>query len=1046
MPESRSPTLPLQMLTYRNSFVLCLLLVVCSILTTLASAQTKELSLKHLSLRLERWDIDSGLPADRVHAIHEDSQSQLWVSAGDGKLARFKNNTFEAFDLKELVDHQVRHITGILSDSTGRLWMYDNAGRLIHYDGTHFENYSEKDTAPYGKIHLAISDPNNDGELLLFTSQNKQTSILRVGLSETTVVCTFTGKKSLPISAAEFDSNGDLWLVDNRSRLFKIQDGQPQQIVTQSDVTFSEFFTTEDGELGVCGHHASYFTQEGKLITHRVYPKALPPEAKLDKCIMDDDANLWLSIDREYFQIIPPDGEHYILTLLSDGFTYPIYQLNKSDSGTIWLSSYNGLYQIAYSPFVTWNTPSDASQHQFISASEDAKQRIWLAAIGALAYLDPNDTHIEIVTEPKFWKLFDAHSHDTDGTYVLYTDGRVTFHDTKEETLIDEDLFRHLSVPKSVTVGSIISKAGDHWITARNHFIKKQSISSDNPYEVISIPEKAQKGKLHNVYEGPDGKIYLDTLYNGTYEHDPITREWIELGKNIPDFPQSVSDIYFDPEGRLWGVFPDESQLYLREGNTEYLIDYTKIGLKSRSMTSLAADKEDGVWFVTKADGVAYTQRSGLVSYIKEESVPAPPTLTWFDQSSGLGTKAGSFRAKAIICSQNGNIWVANSAGVSTINPKKWHQKRHSAKKSPPHIEAYYIDGELKSTYGTISQDNRHSNTIYISAGEQELSIEYTANTQGFWGQPRYRYRLAGYDNKWIDNGSKTIATFQNLPHGEYNFEVTSMKADGQWSSIHDTVTLVIAPHWSQRASTRILFLLLLLTLLWSLYRIKIHRLRKRSLRQESFARQLIDSQEDERKRIAAELHDSLGQDLLLIKNSTELAIRKLDTDSPATERLADISEIATHAIKEARAITTNLRPVELDRLGLRIAVQSMIERIAEISEIKIHSELTPLEHKWLEHDEINIFRIIQEALNNAIKHSQASDVSILCEKESTSFTITIADNGVGFNPDINNTKKQGSGLGIDSLHERVHLLKGSLTITSKPRLGTTLKIEIPTP
>lgn len=1001
------------------------------------------LSPKHLSLRMQRWDIDDGLPADRIHKINQDSNSHLWVSAGVGKIARFNNGSFEHFDLRERVGNHISEIVGILPDSDGRLWIYDRRGHIVHYDGVEFEAFALEKRKFFGKIYTAIQDPTGRGALLLFTSKNKHTHIHRIGISEVETLGSYESSIIDTVQFAAADPAGAIWLSDMRGKLFRLSDEQILPVTIPNETQFSQFFTTTEGELAITGRQAVYTLKDGDAHIYRSLNRPLRQSAKLHKSIMDLDGNIWVSMDKEYFQIIPQSGDHFRLHLKTEGFTYPIYQLYLSDTGTVWVSSYNGLYQIAYSPFVTWRTRSEASQHQFISVSEDGKGRMWAAAIGAVGYLDPAGTYIEVVDEPEQWTLYDAHTYDANGTVVLYNDNRVTFHDTREETTLEADIFQHLPIPDSTMVGSIISKVGDHWINTRKHLIRKKSVTSEHPYEIVSIPEKAKTKPLHNVYEGPDDHIYLDTLGAGTFEHDSASGSWTELGAQIPQFPKSVSDIHFDQEGRMWAVFDLTSQLYLRDNGTEYLIDYTTLGFSNYSMTSLAADHNDGLWFVTQADGIAYAPRSKLIEYIKSHDAPLDFKLTWFDQSTGLGTKAGSFRAKAIHCSRDGKIWVANSAGLSTIDPKLWLQKRQTAHTAAPHIETCTIDN--KPTVG-----HQHSNKlidalhdVHIPADARDLEIVYTTTSEGFWGTPQYRYRLQGYQNQWEAAGEKTVASYQNLPHGNYTFQVSMMQPNGQWSD-SENLHITVEPHWTEYTMVRILGFIVLLSFLWAAYQIQVRRYKERSLRQESFARQLIDSQEDERKRIAAELHDSLGQDLLLIKNSTELAKRKLETDSPVRERLSDISEIATHAIKEARSITSNLRPVELDRLGLRIAVQSMFDRVEENADIQIESEITALEHNWVPQDEINIFRIIQEALNNAIKHSDAKTIRIDANKYTHDFIINISDNGIGFDLSevLKGTRK--SGLGIDSLHERIHLLNGKLTVSTAPSKGTTLRFEFP--
>lgn len=210
----------------------------------------------------------------------------------------------------------------------------------------------------------------------------------------------------------------------------------------------------------------------------------------------------------------------------------------------------------------------------------------------------------------------------------------------------------------------------------------------------------------------------------------------------------------------------------------------------------------------------------------------------------------------------------------------------------------------------------------------------------------------------------------------------------------------------------------------------------------ESFARQLIHSQEIDRKRIAGELHDGLGQEILLIKNRALLGLQNSNIDDYSIVQLNEINETVSNVLNMVREISFNLRPAHLERLGLTETISSAVKKLNEISHIEITYNIDNIDSLLTNENEINLFRILQEALNNIIKHSNAKNASVEIEKNNSSITITIKDDGKGF--DYESSLKNSSGFGLKNIYNRLHILKGEIQIKSGYLEGTTLLITIP--
>ena len=157
------------------------------------------------------------------------------------------------------------------------------------------------------------------------------------------------------------------------------------------------------------------------------------------------------------------------------------------------------------------------------------------------------------------------------------------------------------------------------------------------------------------------------------------------------------------------------------------------------------------------------------------------------------------------------------------------------------------------------------------------------------------------------------------------------------------------------------------------------------------------------------------------------------------------LSNLVRDSIEEVREISYNLHPHQLERLGLKKALESAVKKAANASKINFDFVIDDIDDLFSENSKIYFFRIIQEAITNIIKHANATKASLYIERNSDYLMMTIADNGKGFN--IKNYSAENlptAGLGLSNIAERVKLLKGKLKIRSNPEEGTVIQVNIP--
>lgn len=197
---------------------------------------------------------------------------------------------------------------------------------------------------------------------------------------------------------------------------------------------------------------------------------------------------------------------------------------------------------------------------------------------------------------------------------------------------------------------------------------------------------------------------------------------------------------------------------------------------------------------------------------------------------------------------------------------------------------------------------------------------------------------------------------------------------------------------------------------------------------------------EGEKKRIANELHDGIGQNLLFIKSSLQRYTDLLKSDL-GDETFNQLVNSFDETIKDLKSIIYNLKPSILEELGLGPAVNTLCKKISDQSKIKSNVDIIGFEERIDPKQEITIYRIIQESLNNIIKHSKAKEFTVTMFGENGNIKILISDDGIGFeNSEINSPP----GMGLRSIKERVESYFGTFKIDSHINSGTSLIIEIP--
>jgi signal transduction histidine kinase len=299
---------------------------------------------------------------------------------------------------------------------------------------------------------------------------------------------------------------------------------------------------------------------------------------------------------------------------------------------------------------------------------------------------------------------------------------------------------------------------------------------------------------------------------------------------------------------------------------------------------------------------------------------------------------------------------------------------------------------------------------------------------------------LDGFDTDWVFAGNRRVAYYTHLPPGQFTFEVEAADDDADFSAASraEAMLQVLTPFyrsWWFRTFVSGLLIVAVFVILEARRRLE----RARSRMRQAFTHRLITTQEGERKRIAHELHDSLGQHLVLIRTLAMLPVAPAIT--PAGDHLFKIADQAAVAIDELQAISYNLRPYQLDRLGLTKAVMSLVRDVEASHSLKARHTIEDVDGFFPKDLEINFYRIVQEALNNVLKHSRATEVAVKITRTDDHVQMMVSDNGRGFSHASQTS--HSAGLGLIGIQERAEALGGYAVIESSRGAGTKILVEV---
>ncbi|WP_239470551.1 ligand-binding sensor domain-containing protein [Archangium violaceum] len=605
-------------------------------------------------------------------------------------------------------------------------------------------------------------------------------------------------------------------------------------------------------------------------------------------------------------------------------------------------------------------------------------------------------------------------------------------------------------------------------------------------------------GFVYSLLQDSRGRVWLGSGGGGLYRYQPETDDFVVFRHSAAD-PRSIPDDFVtvlmeDRRGRLWvGTRSGGAGFCTVEEET---LECTRLspggspGLSHHHVGALLEDPSGAVWIGTVGGGLQrvvpdagggipdvarWTRGEGLIDDHVVALARSPDGALWvstraglsrFDEASGHfesyaasdGLPTVVFNAKAVAL-DGGRLYWGTRKGVVALDPSVRPQRGPT----PPLI--------ITSIEGMEARPDRPvwELTSLEVPWAQPFSLEF-AVLDFSRGDAEYAYRLTA-DGAWLPLGSRSQLTFHALPPGDYQLSIRGRAPGRDWGETRPLALRVTPPFWRRGEVHFGALVLLMLGVVAGLgWRTRDLQRRNRALRElqaereqalaeartsrdglrEAFARlrrltmRLEAAKEQERKHLAQELHDEFGQALTAVKINLGLVAAAGRAAGPGMDRLAETISLVDRLIGQVRALSIDLRPPMLDEIGLVPALEGYLRGVRQRGGVGIGFDAAPdLPVLGAERD-IVLFRVIQEAVTNALRHAGARHIDVRLEPAGEAVRLEVRDDGKGFAPESVLAGGASRGFGLFGMQERVRDLGGRFEVTSRPGEGTSVVAEVP--
>jgi signal transduction histidine kinase/ligand-binding sensor domain-containing protein len=972
------------------------------------------------------WPVEGAWEPTTVTTVLQAHDGYLWLGTYHG-LVRFDGVRFTVFDANKTRPLRNGLITALYEDPQRVLWIGHETGDLTRLKDGAFEAVNLGQRWPGGAIEGITSDEQGDLWLLnpggtLFRVRDGHCAEAPGGASPSQKACLVRAH------------DGKLWVASN-GRVARLAGGQvePFSFDTRNQAGWYEWLTcARDGGLWVFGNERLRKWREGRWVAELTGGPRVPGSVTLLQESRSGALLVGTVKDGLYILSTNAPALHFCRT---NGLSHDwVRSLCEDHEGDLWLGTGSGFDGLRPRKVKMLNAPDGWQGCALLSFIVRPDGSAWLGTEGAGLYHYERGQWTRFgetngLTNTFVWSVLETRQGEllvgTWGSGVLVKNG---------------DRFQTQGELNKITapVLSLFQGGqGEVWIgtTAGLYRYEAGKLTWAAGKEELALPD------VRAITEAPDGTLWfglsgggLGALKGGTL------KQFRKADGLASDF---VLCLYADPDGTLWLGTSDNGLGCWQQGR--FSTFSTEQGLPSSTISHIVDDGAGNLWLGTQR-GILRVAKVEL-HHCANGTLKAVHCLS-YGKAEGLAslTCSGGFQPGACQAA-DGQLWFPTTKGLALVNPA---QVAANPVPPPVVIEQVSADGE-PMPFGPLTPNalGEAEATLRIPPGKQRLQIHYTGLSFAAPEKVRFKYKLDGLEEEWLDAGPKRVAEYSYLRPGSYTFRVTACNNDEVWNAVGATLAFTVLPQvwqtwWFQAGCLAASAGAIGAGVLWETRR-RVRRKLELLERQHAIER--------ERARIARDIHDELGASLTRITLLGQMARSDLEGQPQAA---ASVDQIYTTARELTRAMdeivwAVNPKHDTLDSLVTYLG--RFAQNFLSAANIRCRLDLPLQPPAWALTSEVrhNVFLAFKEALNNVLKHAGASEVQISLELTSGGFTLVVADNGRGFDPaslqscaaKAADGTRIGSGNGLLNMQKRLEEIGGGCTWDTAPGEGTRAKLRV---
>ncbi len=936
------------------------------------------------------WLSENGLPQNTIQAITQTSDGYIWIGSQEG-LARFDGLKFVVFDKENTPQLKSNDVRSLFEDREGALWIGTSFGLVRRLNGQ-FTGFTVKDGLPDNSIGPINEDREGNvliatsGGLVIYRDGNFKTISTRDGIQD--LMATADGMVLVATSSGlDLFKNGSLVFWDT-----------PEELRPATVTALAE---DKKGHLWYGSPEGLWEVHDGKKTVYSVNQGL--PNGRINCLRFDREGALWIGTAGGLTRL--RDGQFETLTTTNGLSSNLVLSIFEDREASIWVGTEaGGLNLLKNRKFTTLTTRDGLSSDLVKAIYQDREGGIWIGTNGGgLTWLKNGKTSTFTTREGLASDVVLSLAGDDAGNLWVGTpDGLNRLKDGKFKTFtfadgLSNDLVRSVNVDRS----------GALWVGTRaglNRF-------RDDQFTTYTTRDGLANDFIGALYEDSKGNLWIGTLGGlSKFNDGRFTTFTTDEGLSS----NTVTCLYEDAEGDLW-IGTNGGGLDRLRGNN--FVSFTsREGLPDDVIYRILEDREQRLWFSSNK-GIFRLDKKELTA-LADKQISALNPAMYGPQDGMLTRECSGGGHPAAWKTSDGRLWFATIKGVAVIDPENLAT---NSVPPPLAIEQIRVDDQAVPLLQRIK----------VSPGSTRFDFYYTALSFIAPENVRFKYKLEGFDQDWIDGGSRRVAYYTNLRPGNYKFRVIAANNDGVWNQEGAAFELYLQPHFYQTYWFYGLCALLLAAIVGQLYRLRLKQMSSQ------FGAVLA-----ERNRIAREIHDNLAQDILGISVQLELVARLMPNAAEKARAHLDRARILVrNSMTEARRYVWDLRSQDLEKKDLPTALSDAARRMTGDRDVQAVVQVTGAFRPLSPSIESNLLRIGQEAINNAVKHAQAQHILIDLKFDTQSVQLSIRDDGRGFDPKTQNTDGR---FGLIGMRERVEEIGGNLSIHSENGSGTEVIVDVP--